>query len=157
MHHYLKRLIAVEEDLWIQTKPSIKPVSEKDGAFLITTQFIKQRHNRIRITRRTCFFFEWLIQEQLHQMMTRWDWSYLLIEESRYIGSNYHIHLLRSGFRWMITQGYLHLFTVNSILSRVMEPMYLKTFSFSLKLVSEGRSIHSLIHSFSLRIVNVFL
>ena len=32
MHYHPVWLIVVEEDLWLQTNPSIKPVNEKDGA-----------------------------------------------------------------------------------------------------------------------------
>ena len=34
MQNYQVQLIVVEEDLSIQTNPSIKPVNEKDGAYL---------------------------------------------------------------------------------------------------------------------------
>ena len=57
----------------------------------------------------------------------------------------------------MIIEGYLVLSITKSLLSRITEPIAEKVPPLPLKEVNEGRSIHSSIHSISLRIVNVFL
>ena len=103
--------------------------------------------------RETSFCFWWLIQEQEHRMMMRWENEYLRIEGNRSSRSNHY----QIGFHWMILEGYLYQSITKWILSRITEPIAQKLTPSPLKLVNEGRSIHSSFHSFSLRIVSVFL
>ena len=72
--------------------------------------------------RRTRFCVWWLIREQQHRMMRKWENGYLRIGGNRCNGSSNH----RIGFHWMIIEGYLHQSNNKSILSRITEPIYLK-------------------------------
>ena len=66
------------------------------------------------------------------------DNDYYRIQTSRYIGScSYRIQL-----RWMCSELHLHQSTTNSILSRVIVPMFWKLYCPPLKDVNEGMSIH---------------
>ena len=101
----------------------------------------------------TCFCVGYMIREQQHRMMRKGENMYLRIGGNRSSRSSNH----RIGFHWMIIEGYLNQSNTKYILSRITEPIHLKLCSSPLKLVNEGRSIHSSTHSISLRIVNVFL
>ena len=103
--------------------------------------------------RRTCFCFWWLIREQQHRRIRKWENGYLRIGVNRCSGSSNH----RIGYHQMIIEGYLHQPNTISILSKNTEPIYLKLLLLPLKSVNEGRSIHPSTYSISLRIVNVFL
>ena len=103
--------------------------------------------------RHTCYCLWWLIRDQQHRMMRKWENAYLRIGGNRCSRSiNY-----RSWFHWMLIEEYLHQSNTKSILSRITTPIFLKFWSFPLNSVNEGRSIHSSTYSISLRIVNVFL
>ena len=86
-------------------------------------------------------------------MMTRWENEYLKIGGNRCSGS----YLYGIGYHLQITEEYLVQSMIKAILSRITEPNNLKSSPSPLKEVNEGRSIHSLTHSISLRIVSVFL
>ena len=86
-------------------------------------------------------------------MMRKRENGYLRIGGNRCTGSN----LYRSRFYKTIIEGYLHQSNTKSILSRITEPIYLKLCLSPLNSINEGRSVHSLAYSISLRIVNVFL
>ena len=103
--------------------------------------------------RRTCFCLWWLIREQSHRMMRKWENGYLWIGGNRSRRSSHNW----SRFHQTITEGYLHLSNTKSILSRVTVPIFPKLLCPPLNCVNEGRSIHSSAYSISLRIVNVFL
>ena len=99
------------------------------------------------------FCLWWLIREQQHRMMRKWENEYLRIGGNRSSGSRNH----RIGFHCMTIEGYLIQSITKWLLSRITEPIYQKLKLSPLKVVSEGRSIHSSTYSISLRIVNVFL
>ena len=103
--------------------------------------------------RRNRFCLWWQIRERQHRMMRKWESEYLWVGGNRCSRSMHN----RSGFHWMLIEGYLHQSNTKSILSRITDPIFLKFLSSPLNSVNEGRSIHSSSHSFSLRIVNVFL
>ena len=87
----------------------------------------------------------WLIREQEHRMMMRWENEYLRIGGNRCTrSSNYRI-----GFHLMIIEGYLVRSITKWLLSRITEPICSKIQLYPLKLVNEGRSVHS-ITSFNL-------
>ena len=98
-----------------------------------------------------CFCVWWLIREQQHRMMRKWENEYLRIGWNRCNRSN------RRWFHWMIIERYLHQSNTKSILSRITDPIYLKLKLPPQNSVNEGRSIYSSTHSIPLRIVNVFL
>ena len=116
-------------------------------------RFVRERRNKGMGIRRNRFCFWCMIREQQHRMMRKWENGYLRIGGNRCSGSNQY----RSRFLWMTVEGYLHQSNNKSILSRITEPIRPKFQSLPLNSVNEGRSIHSSLHSISLRIVNVFL
>ena len=67
--------------------------------------------------RRTCFCLWWLIREQQHRMMRKWENGYLRIGGNRCTRSWEN----RSRFHQMITEGYLHQSNTKSLLSRIIE------------------------------------
>ena len=116
-------------------------------------RFVRERRNKGMGIRGNGFCLWWLIREQQHRMMRKWENGYLRIGGNRCIWSSNH----RSRFHQMIIEGYLHQSNTTSILSRITDPIYLKLQKYPLNSVNEGRSIHPSVYSISLRIVNVFL
>ena len=86
-------------------------------------------------------------------MMMKWENEYSMVQGNRCSRSIDN----RNGFHLMIIEGYLVQSITKSLLSRITEPIAQKLYQSPLKLVNEGRSIHSSIRSISLLIVNVFL
>ena len=105
---------------------------------------------RIRDNR---FCFWWMIREQEHRVIMRWENDYLRTGGNRWSRNSHH----RIRFHWMIAEEYLVQSVTKWLLSRITEPNNLKSSPSPLKNVNEGRSIHSSFHSISLRIVSVFL
>ena len=103
--------------------------------------------------RRICLCFWYMIREQWHRMIRKWENEYLETEWNRCSRSN----LYRSWFHQMIIEGCLHQSITKTLLSRITEPIVKKLPSIPLNSVNDGRSIRSSAHSISLRIVNVFL
>ena len=71
------------------------------------------------LIRRTCFCLWWLIREQWHQMMRKYDIMYLKIGGKRCTGSR--TNGIR--FHWMAVEEYLHQSNAKSILSRITDPI----------------------------------
>ena len=69
--------------------------------------------------RRNRFCLWWLIREQSHRMMRKWENGYLWVGGNRSGRSCNH----RSWFHQMIIEGYLHQSNTKSILSRITDPI----------------------------------
>ena len=71
--------------------------------------------------RRNRFCVWWLIREQQHRMMRKWENGYLRIGGNRCSWSSDH----RSRYPWII-EGYLHQPNIKSILSKITDPIFSK-------------------------------
>ena len=88
--------------------------------YLIIIWCVDRKHSQS--IRRNCFCVWWLIREQWHRMMRKWENEYLKTQWYRCIWSSHY----RSWFHQMINEGYLHQSNTKSILSKITEPIAMK-------------------------------
>ena len=87
----------------------------------------------------SCKSLWWLIQEQWHRKVIRWENGYLKTGGNGWSGNRpYQIQ-----FHWVTIEGYLHQLITKWILSRITEPIAKMFSSVPLNSVNEGRSMNS--------------